>query len=280
MSEPSSAAAVGPPAEVLDVHLAHRIHPGLTLEVDLRLGREIGVVFGPSGAGKTSLLRLIAGLTRPDSGRVRLGDDTLFDATRGIDRRLRDRRIGMIFQDDWLFPHLNVAANIRFGLQGMAARGGRRPVGRGRGALRRGAAAGSFAGDALGRRAAAGRPGAGAGAPAPAPALRRAGLGARPGQSPRDGPTGCATSSAPRRSRCSTSRTASPRPSPWARGCSCWSRGGSSPRDRRWTCWPPPGGRTTVRSRSRACSTSSRPASKAMPRSTTRPASGSTTAPS
>jgi molybdate transport system ATP-binding protein len=118
LSEPSSAGAVGPPAEALDVHLTHRIHPGLTLEVDLCLGREIGVVFGLSGAGKTSLLRLIAGLSRPDTGRVRLGDDTLFDATLGIDRRLRDRRIGMIFQDDRLFPHMSVAANIRFGLKG------------------------------------------------------------------------------------------------------------------------------------------------------------------
>jgi molybdate transport system ATP-binding protein len=108
----------GPAEEILDVRLAHRIHPGLSLEVDLRLGREVGVVFGPSGAGKTTLLRLIAGLTRPDLGRIRLGDETLFDATRGIDRRLRDRRIGMIFQDDKLFPHLSVAANIRFGLRG------------------------------------------------------------------------------------------------------------------------------------------------------------------
>jgi molybdate transport system ATP-binding protein len=109
---------IGPPAEFLDVHLVHRIHPGLTLEVELRLGREIGVVFGPSGAGKTSILRLIAGLTRPASGRISLGDEVLFDATRGIERRLRDRRIGMIFQDDRLFPHLSVAANIRFGLKG------------------------------------------------------------------------------------------------------------------------------------------------------------------
>ena len=111
MSEPSDAG-------VLNVRLSHRIHRGLTLNVDLRLGREIGVVFGPSGAGKTTLLRLIAGLTHPDSGHVRLGDDILFDASRRIDRRLRDRRIGMIFQDDRLFPHRSIAANVRFGLKG------------------------------------------------------------------------------------------------------------------------------------------------------------------
>jgi molybdate transport system ATP-binding protein len=118
VSEPSPAATSGRPSEVLDVDLTHRVHSGLTLKVAFRVGREIGVVFGPSGAGKTTLLRLIAGLSRPDSGRIRLGDVTLFDSSRGIDCRLRDRRIGMIFQDDRLFPHLSVAANIRFGLKG------------------------------------------------------------------------------------------------------------------------------------------------------------------
>ncbi len=108
----------GPASEALDVRLNYRVHPGLTIEAGLQLGPEIGVVFGPSGAGKTTFLRLIAGLTRPDSGRIDLGGDTLFDSSRGIDRRLRDRRIGMIFQDDRLFPHLSVAANIRFGLKG------------------------------------------------------------------------------------------------------------------------------------------------------------------
>jgi molybdate transport system ATP-binding protein len=107
----------GPSSDVLDVRLAHRVHPGLTLEAALRIGPEVGVVFGPSGAGKTTLLRLIAGLVRPESGRIDLGGETLFDSTSGIDRRLRDRRIGMIFQDDRLFPHLSVASNIRFGLK-------------------------------------------------------------------------------------------------------------------------------------------------------------------
>ncbi len=110
--------ASGPhPDEVLDVRLVHPVHSGLTLEVVLRLGREIGVVFGPSGAGKTTLLRLIAGLATPDSGHVHLEGEALFDAARRIDRPLRRRRVGMIFQDDWLFPHLSVAANIRFGLK-------------------------------------------------------------------------------------------------------------------------------------------------------------------
>ncbi len=103
---------------ILDVRLIRRIHADLTVDVTLRLGTEIGVLFGPSGSGKTSLLRLITGLSRPDQGYVRLGETTLFDATRGVDEPLRRRRIGMIFQDDLLFPHLTVADNIRFGLKG------------------------------------------------------------------------------------------------------------------------------------------------------------------
>lgn len=108
----------------LEARVVRKIHGGLTLDLTIRLGREIGVLFGPSGAGKTSALRSITGLERPDAGSIRLGDSVLFDSLRGIDEPLRRRRIGMIFQDDLLFPHLSVAANITFGLRraGQAAR--------------------------------------------------------------------------------------------------------------------------------------------------------------
>jgi len=103
----------------LEVDLAWRPpHSHLSIDVSLRLGRECGILFGASGVGKSSILRLIAGLERPRSGRVRLGDQMLFDSAAGIDRPLRRRRIGLIFQDDLLFPHLNVADNLRFGLKG------------------------------------------------------------------------------------------------------------------------------------------------------------------
>jgi molybdate transport system ATP-binding protein len=101
----------------LDVSLVYRVHRGLVLDVSLRLGRDIGVVFGPSGAGKTTLLRLIAGLATPSAGHVQLEDQVLFDASRTINQPLRSRRLGMIFQDDLLFPHLDVAANVAFGLR-------------------------------------------------------------------------------------------------------------------------------------------------------------------
>jgi molybdate transport system ATP-binding protein len=103
---------------VLDVRLVRRVHPGLTVDVGLSLGPVCGVVFGPSGAGKTTLLRMIAGLEPPDSGRASLAGEVLYDGAAGIDLPLRSRRVGMVFQDDLLFPHLDVAANLRFGLKG------------------------------------------------------------------------------------------------------------------------------------------------------------------
>jgi molybdate transport system ATP-binding protein len=104
------------PAPALDVRVSRRVHDGLTVDASLTLGREVGVVFGPSGAGKSTLLRLIAGLARPDSGRVLLAGSPMFDSGGGVDVPLKHRRIGMIFQDDLLFPHLSVRANIGFGL--------------------------------------------------------------------------------------------------------------------------------------------------------------------
>ena len=78
--------------------------------VSLHVGDgEIVAVLGPSGAGKSTLLRIVAGLLRPDSGRV------LLDAVEITDRPAHLRNIGMMFQDDQLFPHLDVAANIAFG---------------------------------------------------------------------------------------------------------------------------------------------------------------------
>jgi len=75
----------------------------------------VTALFGPSGAGKSTLADCIAGLTRPDSGRIALDGEVLFDAERGLDRPPERRRIGYVFQDARLFPHLTVAANLRYG---------------------------------------------------------------------------------------------------------------------------------------------------------------------
>jgi len=77
---------------------------------------DIGVLLGPSGCGKTTLLRSIAGLEHPQGGRIELGGDTVVDAAQGVHRAPERRRIGMVFQDFALFPHLTVAQNVGFGL--------------------------------------------------------------------------------------------------------------------------------------------------------------------
>lgn len=75
------------------------------------------VLFGPSGSGKTLTLRAIAGLMKPDSGFITLDGRTLFDSGKGIFVPPRERKIGYVFQDYALFPHLTVRQNVAFGLR-------------------------------------------------------------------------------------------------------------------------------------------------------------------
>ncbi len=79
-------------------------------------GEGLTILFGPSGAGKTSVLHAIAGLLRPDRGHIRVGGTPLFDADAGIDIPAEARRGGIVFQEPRLFPHLRVAANLRYGM--------------------------------------------------------------------------------------------------------------------------------------------------------------------
>lgn len=78
-------------------------------------GEGLTVLFGPSGAGKTSVLGMVAGLLRPDAGHVRVGDMTLYDHARDIDVAPELRCAGYVFQEPRLFPHLRVAANLTYG---------------------------------------------------------------------------------------------------------------------------------------------------------------------
>jgi molybdate transport system ATP-binding protein len=75
------------------------------------------VMFGPSGSGKSLTLQAVAGLVRPDAGRIEIEGRVLFDAARGIDLPIRQRRVGYLFQDYALFPHLSVEGNVGFALQ-------------------------------------------------------------------------------------------------------------------------------------------------------------------
>jgi molybdate transport system ATP-binding protein len=97
-----------------------RHHPGgWSVRAALRLplqGPTVTVLFGPSGAGKTTVLRCLAGLERPDGGTIRCGDELWFDAASGRCLSPQRRRAGFVFQDHALFPHLTVAENIGYGL--------------------------------------------------------------------------------------------------------------------------------------------------------------------
>lgn len=85
-----------------------------TVALDVAEAATVALV-GPSGAGKTTVLRVVAGLLRPREGRVALGDRVWLDTTRGVDVPPERRRVGYLFQEYALFPHLDVLANIRFG---------------------------------------------------------------------------------------------------------------------------------------------------------------------
>ncbi len=97
-----------------------RLSPRFAVDVDLTLPAGISILFGASGSGKSTILRCLAGLTRPDAGRIVSGDRILFDSASGIDVSVQQRRTGYVFQQLALFPHLSVEENIRYGLQGLA----------------------------------------------------------------------------------------------------------------------------------------------------------------
>jgi molybdate transport system ATP-binding protein len=80
-------------------------------------GPGLTVLFGPSGSGKTSILNMVAGLLRPDSGHIRRDGETLFDKAAGIDLPPDKRHIGYVFQDGRLFPHRRVRSNLLYGFR-------------------------------------------------------------------------------------------------------------------------------------------------------------------
>ncbi|MFQ5466090.1 MAG: sulfate/molybdate ABC transporter ATP-binding protein [Thermodesulfobacteriota bacterium] len=90
-----------------------------TLDVALTLASELLVLFGPSGAGKTMILKMISGLVTPDAGHVAIGGETVFDSSSGVNVPIRKRGTGFLFQDYALFPHMTVFENISFGLGGL-----------------------------------------------------------------------------------------------------------------------------------------------------------------
>lgn len=94
---------------------SHRFAQGFTLDAAFDTQALVTALFGPSGSGKTSILAMIAGLVRPTIGNITLGDRTLLDTRQGIDEKPERRRVGLVFQDQLLFPHLTVERNLEYG---------------------------------------------------------------------------------------------------------------------------------------------------------------------
>ena len=94
--------------------------PGFSLNVEWSAGDGVAVLFGPSGSGKTLSLQCLAGLVRPDAGRIVVDGRVLFDGAAGVDVPPQRRRVGYVFQGYALFPHLTVRQNVGFGLRDLS----------------------------------------------------------------------------------------------------------------------------------------------------------------
>jgi molybdate transport system ATP-binding protein len=90
--------------------------PGMSIDVELAFSRGILVLFGPSGAGKTTILNCLAGLQKPENGFISLDDKVFYSSKDAINIPARNRRIGYVFQDYALFPHMTVKDNALYGI--------------------------------------------------------------------------------------------------------------------------------------------------------------------
>ncbi len=101
---------------MLSVAISKRLD-NFALEAGFESDSGITALFGRSGSGKTTLVNAIAGLMRPDAGRIEVNGECLFDSARGIDVPVERRRVGYVFQEGRLFPHLTVRANLNYGFE-------------------------------------------------------------------------------------------------------------------------------------------------------------------
>ncbi|WP_327752702.1 ATP-binding cassette domain-containing protein [Sphingobium sp. SJ10-10] len=102
-----------------DIEIDHRIGERHII-LHAHAGAGLVALFGPSGAGKTSILNMVAGIITPDRGRIAVAGETLFDSSAAINIPAPQRRAGYVFQDGRLFPHMRVRANLLYGRHGDA----------------------------------------------------------------------------------------------------------------------------------------------------------------
>ncbi len=112
---------------MLDLTIRHQLKK-FKLNISLHSGRELLALFGPSGAGKSMTLQAIAGLVRPDFGRISIDGMVVFDSQAGLNLPPQQRQVGYVMQDYTLFPHLSVAKNIAYGLRGQSKQAIQRAV--------------------------------------------------------------------------------------------------------------------------------------------------------
>lgn len=101
----------------LSVAVQHSYATDFSLDLNFETTSRVTAFFGPSGSGKSSALKFIAGMVKPDAGIISLGDQTYFDSEQGINVAPELRHIGYVFQDSMLFPHLSVKQNLEYGLK-------------------------------------------------------------------------------------------------------------------------------------------------------------------
>lgn len=106
---------------MLQVDIKKRLEDGrrgsFTLDVGFQAPGGVTILFGPSGSGKTTTLRAIAGIVTPDRGRIALGENVFFDSAKGVSATIQERRVGYVFQDYALFPHLTAARNVAYAVR-------------------------------------------------------------------------------------------------------------------------------------------------------------------
>ncbi|MBI3753448.1 MAG: sulfate/molybdate ABC transporter ATP-binding protein, partial [Deltaproteobacteria bacterium] len=102
----------------LSFHLKKHLRE-FSIDIGFSIEENMAVLFGPSGAGKSLLLNMLSGIIRPDEGFVRIDGREVFNSKTGINVPMKDRRIGYLFQDSALFPHMTVFENIAYGISSL-----------------------------------------------------------------------------------------------------------------------------------------------------------------